>query len=194
MTQEATREGIARIVDPKAWAKFEQIKLRSNWQDWPHYQVRWCGPSLAKADQIIADHIEGVRGERDEALARLRNVPALTPFNDAEDAAWPLALARLQNTEPGPDQGIAVVGTDDLELALRRLSQFADVALRNAVVISQLTAERDAEKARRVEVEGALSGIADDYMTSETHHPGYVLIPTAKFERLRTVSGERSDG
>lgn len=30
----------------------------------------------------------------------------------------------------------------------------------------------------------ALSGLADDYMTSETHHPGYVLIPTAKFEKL----------
>jgi PHD/YefM family antitoxin component YafN of YafNO toxin-antitoxin module len=31
----------------------------------------------------------------------------------------------------------------------------------------------------------AVSGIADDYMTSETHHPGYVLIPVAKFEQLR---------
>jgi hypothetical protein len=30
----------------------------------------------------------------------------------------------------------------------------------------------------------ALSGIDDDYMTSERHHPGYVLIPTAKFEQL----------
>jgi hypothetical protein len=30
----------------------------------------------------------------------------------------------------------------------------------------------------------AVEGIADDYMTSETHHPGYVLIPTAKFETI----------
>lgn len=30
----------------------------------------------------------------------------------------------------------------------------------------------------------ACEGIADDYMTSETHHPGYVLIPTAKFEQI----------
>lgn len=30
-----------------------------------------------------------------------------------------------------------------------------------------------------------IRGISDDYMTSEAHHPGYVLIPTAKFEKLR---------
>ncbi|ARS27646.1 hypothetical protein [Sphingomonas sp. KC8] len=30
----------------------------------------------------------------------------------------------------------------------------------------------------------ALEGFADDYITSENHHPGYVLIPTAKFERI----------
>lgn len=33
----------------------------------------------------------------------------------------------------------------------------------------------------------ALEGFADDYMTSETHHPGYVLIPTDKFERIQAV-------
>jgi hypothetical protein len=30
----------------------------------------------------------------------------------------------------------------------------------------------------------AVQGIADDYMTSEKHHPGYVLIPTSKFEAI----------
>ncbi len=34
----------------------------------------------------------------------------------------------------------------------------------------------------------AVAGIADDYMTSEHHHPGYVLIPTDKFETLRTAA------
>jgi len=33
----------------------------------------------------------------------------------------------------------------------------------------------------------ALEGFDDDYMTSETHHPGYVLIPTAKFEEIQTA-------
>lgn len=33
----------------------------------------------------------------------------------------------------------------------------------------------------------AISGIADDYMTSEKHHPGYVLIPQAKFDQLRAA-------
>ena len=31
----------------------------------------------------------------------------------------------------------------------------------------------------------AIIGITDDYMTSESHHPGYVLIPVERFERLR---------
>jgi len=36
----------------------------------------------------------------------------------------------------------------------------------------------------------AVMGIDDDYMTSEKHHPGYVLIPTAKFEAIRSALGE----
>lgn len=30
----------------------------------------------------------------------------------------------------------------------------------------------------------ALTGIRDDYMTSEQHHPGYVLIPAERFDAL----------
>ncbi|CZT33299.1 hypothetical protein [Rhizobium sp. 9140] len=30
----------------------------------------------------------------------------------------------------------------------------------------------------------AVEGIADDYMTSETHHPGWVLIPQVKFDAI----------
>lgn len=41
----------------------------------------------------------------------------------------------------------------------------------------------------------ALKGFDDDFLTSDTHHPGYVLIPTEVFERVRTaisIEGERS--
>jgi hypothetical protein len=107
----------------------------------------------------LLTRIEALEAERDEARARLRNVPGLTPFNDAEDAAWPLAMARLQNTEPGPDQGIAMVGTGDLELALRRLSQFADVALRNAAVIGGLEARALSAEAQRDRMREALTAL-----------------------------------
>jgi len=46
----------------------------------------------------------------------------------------------------------------------------------------------------------ALAGIADDYMTSEAHHPGHVLIPVAKFEALCAAAstfqprGPQNDG
>ncbi len=45
--------------------------------------------------------------------------------------------------------------------------------------------EAHARSARVNELDAALSDIDADYMTSEQHHPGYVLIPTAKFEDLR---------
>jgi len=41
-----------------------------------------------------------------------------------------------------------------------------------------------------VALAASLVGITDDYMTSEQHHPGYVLIPAAKFEQLCAVSKE----
>lgn len=40
-----------------------------------------------------------------------------------------------------------------------------------------MTAEPDALRL-------ACEGIADDYMTSEAHHPNHVLIPTAKFNAI----------
>jgi NADH:ubiquinone oxidoreductase subunit D len=52
--------------------------------------------------------------------------------------------------------------------------KFTDAATERAV----------AAEARATRMEEALTGIADDYMTSEKHHSGYVLIPTAKFEQL----------
>lgn len=33
----------------------------------------------------------------------------------------------------------------------------------------------------------ALGDFGDDYMTSEQHHPGYVLIPSEQFERIRAA-------
>lgn len=33
----------------------------------------------------------------------------------------------------------------------------------------------------------ACEGIGDDYMTSDKHHPGYVLIPAEKFDAILSV-------
>lgn len=60
---------------------------------------------------------------------------------DFDEAEWRAALERLRHTEPGTDdQGIAIVGVRDLEMALLRLQQFADVALGNAIEVSRLVA------------------------------------------------------
>jgi hypothetical protein len=45
------------------------------------------------------------------------------------------------------------------------------------------------------EMVAALEGFGDDYLTSEKHHPGYVLIPTEQFDRIRaTLSALRQSG
>ena len=38
------------------------------------------------------------------------------------------------------------------------------------------------------ELRNAVRDIADDYQTSEQHHPEHVLIPLAKFEQLRILA------
>lgn len=65
---------------------------------------------------------------------------AQAPSLEGSPDEWPKALARLQNTEPHPDQGIACVGTQDLAIALERLHQYAEVALGNAAEIGRLKA------------------------------------------------------
>jgi hypothetical protein len=54
-------------------------------------------------------------------------------------------------------------------------------------VDEQQTADFIKDRAEIARLRAAIAGIADDYMTSENHHPGYVLIPTAKFEALRAM-------
>lgn len=64
---------------------------------------------------------------------------------------------------------------------------------KHGVQIALLTLETQAAEIARLrgllgEAEGALVeaiiGVGDDYMTSEAHHPDYVLIPVAKFDQL----------
>lgn len=45
-----------------------------------------------------------------------------------------------------------------------------------------VAAESQAQLARE-----ALLGVSSDFMTSENHHPGFVLIPTTRFEQLRAA-------
>ncbi|HJO65266.1 MAG TPA: hypothetical protein QF469_07990 [Sphingomonas sanguinis] len=79
-------------------------------------------------------------------------------LHDVAARVWRFASPKM-----GFDQG----DTDRLYRIARDLSRAAPPAM-----------DREA-------VESAVQGISDDFMTSETHHPGYVLIPLAKFEQLQ---------
>lgn len=50
--------------------------------------------------------------------------------------------------------------------------------------IERLSRERDTGVPEAVHV---LAAMCSDYMTSDQHHPGYVLVPTAAFDRGRTL-------
>lgn len=39
-------------------------------------------------------------------------------------------------------------------------------------------------------IQMACQAMLDDHMTSEAHHPGYVLVPTAAFEKVREAIGK----
>lgn len=78
------------------------------------------------------------------------------------------------------------------DAAVKRADETRDELIiqsqRLRVTQKDLAALRSRLEAEPSEAEKAIEGITDDYMTSETHHPGYVLIPAAKFEQLRAVS------
>lgn len=47
-------ERVARIIDPNAWARFENRMRTSNWQDWPMLKKRYCTQSRTTARAILA--------------------------------------------------------------------------------------------------------------------------------------------
>lgn len=53
--------------------------------------------------------------------------------------------------------------------------------------LESLTTENAELQARVKVLEEAVEPIGTDYMTSEQHHPGYVLIPKEQFDRLRSA-------
>ena len=52
---------------------------------------------------------------------------------------------------------------------------------------SKYRRELSTERATSARMRAAVDGIADDYMTSDQHHPDFVLIPTTKFDQIRTA-------
>lgn len=96
----------------------------------------------------------------------------------AQSLGYPSILQALEATVPETEvvkkniPGITGFSCGDAAVTIRFSSE--DAADRYASRIG-----RPDETLRR-----AVEGIADDYMTSETHHPGYVLIPTWKFEQI----------
>lgn len=107
--------------------------------------------------------------------------PVAVSREDRELASWLTGWFNPGLSDPGA--GLRSGNHDDHEV-LQRIARHR-LATRDGAV----------ERLRE-----ACAGIVDDYMTSEAHHPGYVLIPTAKFEAIRSATsgstpmGERIEG
>ena len=75
---------------------------------------------------------------------------------------------------------------------MRDYNRRAADALKAALSIASgcncaLLAESKPESPTRAEILATLAGFDDEYMTSEKHHPGHVLIPVEVFERVRAL-------
>jgi hypothetical protein len=121
--------------------------------------------ALALANPPAA--LEAVKATKVRALEWGADGSALTPFGTRYSVYQEFGLSRECWAVNALD-GIF----DTLELA--KAAAQADYEQR---VLSTLIPGDNLRK--------AVEGIDDDYMTSEHHHPGYVLIPTAKFEAIR---------
>lgn len=121
-----------------------------------------------------ASALQVVVGERDEAI-RDRNAHAEHVRQVAAEARD--GFAALEEI----DQCWDAVGVPNNRAHLSLAEQIT--ALNNAT-----EATLQELNARIVYARQVVAGVEDDFMTSERHHPGYVLIPTAKFEELRLAA------
>lgn len=110
-----------------------------------------------------------------QIIGELRHLRAHPPAAVAGDDDEHELIERLLDAQ----QDINLVANQRMDQSLCDASALIDEI--EPILRRALSAPRqpDGEAVRE-----AVEGIADDYMTSETHHPGYVLIPTAKFEQI----------
>ena len=96
--------------------------------------------------------------------------------NSAKSVTASLWLERAEKYNPilpTPGSPMAAAVAEEME-------EYADRKLADFLATRAAPPAMDREA-----VEIAVRGISDDFMTSETHHPGYVLIPLAKCVQLQ---------
>jgi hypothetical protein len=107
-----------------------------------------------------------------DAIAAIRALPA-------QKAEGEELLAAVLNAALNGEWGSYEPG-----MPLRRFVE----AIREHRARTALASNGEAKRLRE-----ACEGIADDYITSDTHHPNYVLIPTVKFKAICTALGDKPD-
>jgi hypothetical protein len=80
------------------------------------------------------------------------------------------------------------MSTDDSGLDLYDIEDMNEAA--HDIYLALIASDARVEAAIQDAVVRAIGSIGDDYMTSEIHHPNYVLIPTATFERLCAIAAD----
>ncbi|GLK78073.1 hypothetical protein GCM10008171_33270 [Methylopila jiangsuensis] len=100
----------------------------------------------------------------------LADAPASLALHEGLNARRSVQVAAFKKFQQRSEYQGALM---DIEARRRR---FVDNALFTAF-LAGFAAGRD-----------VIKGIADDYMTSEKHHPDYVLIPKEKFEQLLSAA------
>lgn len=168
----------------------------------------------AMAEQPHKPDYEPAWREMYDALSWMHGCKALAGY-----AGWPLgkiATDLIDQAYPGLRDGTAATKEGDqakyadMDMDERAVAMANDCAgdpwellgyFREKLRQSEANAESAREAAVRFaqrrsgidlapELREAVCGVADDYQTSEQHHPNHVLVPLAKFEQLRAVAEE----
>lgn len=109
---------------------------------------------------------------------------------DPEGAVERFTLDLIEIEDHINAERVRLVQHSDDDWSVRYLGDLAKDGRTILDALASITRERDAMR------EG-LGGFADDYQTSERHHPDHVLIPRTVFERVcraaALVNGEASD-
>ena len=139
-------------------------------------------------DMVLITRVE-FGGAMSEAYLLAKQKPEPNPEWEARAKAAHAAIT----AEAGINPFATLTMLETWTAAAEPANHLGQVSFSRAMLDSATDALRMALEMARTEhlrakpLLAACDGIADDFMTSEAHHPGHILIPAARFEAIRAA-------
>lgn len=153
-------------------------------------RIQWQGAHIAYVECEICDDTGPLGWTEQEAVAgwnaRHRQSHSVPGENVTPDEGFEAEQDGDSFTVRFPD-GHAVTARADGQLIVTKAVPGFVPFDTNIAALTPSALSGDAGEGEALRA--ALTGFGDDYMTSEQHHPGYVLIPVEQFERICAAMG-----